>query len=152
MHFERHIRLTAVIGALLAAHSAQSMSADLMPASAPGFCHPMTPAQRAAWQQKMGPLLNDLHHYCYGLRDMHKADKPGISKRERDGHFVSAIEEFDYVLHAKKAQKPHWFLPEVHMKKAFALMKIGRYAESQAEFERARAVEQQAGMAPTGSR
>ena len=55
-------------------------------------------------------------------------------------------EEFDYVLHAKKAQKPHWFLPEVHMKKALVLMKLGRYAESQAEYKRAHIAEQQAAM------
>lgn len=101
----------------------------------------------------MGALLGDLHHYCYGLQKMYKAERPGISKEEHDAFLTYAIDEFDYVLRARSdARQPHWFLPEVHAKKAIAYMKLGRHAEARAEYERARVEQQRAAMAAGGSR
>lgn len=152
MYFDRRTLTISAIALLLTGHAVAGLAADPMPASAPQFCHPMTTAQRASWQSKMGHLLGDLHHYCFGVRDLAAAERPGLPAAMRAGKLTSAIDEFDYVLRSKNATPGHWFLPEVHLKRALALMKLGRYGESQAEYKRARIAEQQAAMARGSAR
>lgn len=108
----------------------------------PEFCRRMTPEQAAAWRAKFGGLF--VNHYCYGLKDLQRAAWPGASETHRNFHLNSAVAEFGSVLRAGESMPGHWFLPQVHLKKAQALSKLGRHAEARAEYERARIASQAA--------
>ena len=111
-------------------------------AQMPEFCRPMNREQTLAWRAKFGDLF--VNHYCYGLKDLQRAAWPGASETHRTFHLSSAVAEFGSVLRAGESMPGHWFLPQVHLKKAQALSKLGRHAEARAEYERARTASQAA--------
>lgn len=57
------------------------------------------------WAQRMGEGWIDLHHYCYGLNFINRANME-FQKSERTFNLVQARAEFDYVLRNWSANYP----------------------------------------------
>ncbi|HRP94676.1 MAG TPA: hypothetical protein PL143_00360 [Rhodocyclaceae bacterium] len=70
-------------------------------AALPAFCQARlarNEAQLSHWNRTFGrTTVLHLHHYCYGLLHMQRANKTTNSAQRRR-HFNSAVKQFDYVL------------------------------------------------------
>jgi tetratricopeptide (TPR) repeat protein len=92
-------------------------------------------AEQEQWSKMLGGHrnFNHLHHYCWGLEHTNRAlfDDP----KERNRRFVSANNDFDYVL--DHALPNFVLLPEIHTKKGQNLVRMGKGPEGVAEFLRA---------------
>ena len=88
-------------------------------------------AERARWQKTIGPGFSGLHHYCFGLNYMRRANlTPDETLRT---FFLSrALDNIKYVL--KQPERPVILLPEIHLNMGFALRLIGEDALAANEY------------------
>lgn len=90
------------------------------------------------YQSMLGKALDDIHHYCRGLRDIMFARTLGLKPEQKRELWMRAASEFDYVI---KANPPSLVLmPELHYRYGEAMIELGRLAEAQTAFEKSRAL------------
>ena len=95
--------------------------------------YPPDPAT-AHWFAVLGEVFWDIHHYCFGLIDINRAER-ALDARNRAGRYRDAISEFDYVLNSKNSNLV--LLPEIHTNKGKALDALGQKGEAVTEFKAA---------------
>lgn len=89
----------------------------------------------AAWAEQMGPIFNDMHHYCFGLMKTNRAVILSHDPIHRKFYLADAVSEFDYVI--TRAPENFILLPEILTKKAENLLLLGRGPLAVFNFERA---------------
>lgn len=88
------------------------------------------------WQATLGKALDDIHHYCRGLRDMHFARTVTLSPQHRRYLWERALGEVEYMI---KHNPPTLVLmPEIYFRRGEILIELQQIADAQASFERSR--------------
>jgi tetratricopeptide (TPR) repeat protein len=87
------------------------------------------------WKRSMGPTFIHLHHYCYGLMDVNRAELLAADTRDRLFNLSNSLLEFDYVIDKSPLDFP--LLPEILTKKSESLIKLSRPGEAMIELQRA---------------
>jgi hypothetical protein len=75
-----------------------------------------------------------LHHYCFGLTQILRADK-SLTSTERQKKIQGSIHEYDYVI--RHVSSNSVILPELHMKKGSSLLRLNRGPEAVIELQKA---------------
>lgn len=92
------------------------------------------PEQIAAWQEVLGPTMRHIHHYCWGMMKTHRAIFLAVGQREREIYLRGAVPEFDYVI--DRAAETFVLLPEVLLKRADTLIRLGEGPRAVLDLER----------------
>ncbi len=91
-------------------------------------------AERSRWQKMIGPGFDSLHHYCWALSDIRKANLTP-NEKNRTFYLNRAVGDIQYVLdYLNQSDKPMILLPEIHLNKGFALRLLGEDAAAAQEF------------------
>ncbi|MBL8339948.1 MAG: tetratricopeptide repeat protein [Rubrivivax sp.] len=92
------------------------------------------------WEGLLGKTFWDVHHYCWALIHMQRAQRPGVPKQERDHTMRVAIRDYYYVIHAarRNGDDKMPLLPELFYRSGEAYVLLGEYPQAIAEFERSR--------------
>lgn len=108
----------------------------------PPYCNAMqgrpdyTGPGGARWRAWLGNDLQHIHHYCRGLRDVLFATFVArIPPRYRNLLWERAVSEYEYMLQNCSPSMP--LLPEIHLKRGEALLKLGRVYEAEGSFKSA---------------
>jgi tetratricopeptide (TPR) repeat protein len=101
--------------------------------------------QSAYWNQRIGgqDMLWGMHHYCWALIHLRRAQAPGIEPRTRKYLREVAISDLHYVVReANKLRQPSSFvmLPELYYRIGDTHALLGNTAEAMVAFEQSRAV------------
>lgn len=86
------------------------------------------------WFGVLGESFWDIHHYCFALTNMNRAERTG-NAQEKQTLLRTALPEFDYVL--QRAPADMILLPEIHLNKGKVLLRMGQDGAGVAEFEKA---------------
>ena len=86
------------------------------------------------WFSILGENFWDIHHYCFALTNMNRADRTA-NEQEKRSLWRTAIPEFDYVL--QRAEPNLILLPEIHLNKGKVLLHLDQDGAGVAEFEKA---------------
>lgn len=103
------LRAALVAGALVSGSGAWADPMNPATATAgelarlPAYCNHVwgytrDPQERANWFARLGPVMEHMHHYCWGMLKAHRAQSPGISPLMRRSLYASAVQECQYVL------------------------------------------------------
>lgn len=76
-----------------------------------------------------------LHHYCYGLVQIFRSHRIGISLSERYSHLARAVDEISYVL--RFASPTFAWRPELLTKRGLALLFMKKHHEASDDFKTA---------------
>lgn len=88
------------------------------------------------WKAVMGERnFLHMHHYCWGLENVHRSTFKSRTKREREFELERSIAQFDYVLQRVSPDFP--LLPEILTKKAQSLIRLKRGPEAVIHLHRA---------------
>lgn len=108
----------------------------------PPYCNAMqgrpdyTGPGGARWRAWLGKDLQHVHHYCRGLRDVMFATLVArIPPHHRRSLWERAVAEYDYMLENCAPSMP--LLPEIHLKRGEALLKLGQVFDAEVSFKRA---------------
>jgi len=93
------------------------------------------PVEIERWHDIMGPVFIHMHHYCYGLMYLHRANALARDPIIRGYNYNFALNEFDYTLERTPSDFP--LLPEMLTMRGEVLMHQGRAGQAQEAFERA---------------
>ena len=91
-------------------------------------------ATTATWVNAYGDGFWHVHHYCFAMTYVLRSHRMS-NQRERMGLLTQSLGEFEYVL--KSANQSFPLRPEIHTKKAQALVMLGRGSEATSEFQKA---------------
>jgi tetratricopeptide (TPR) repeat protein len=97
------------------------------------------PSPRAAhWVALMGQSFWAIHHYCYALAAVRRADEAGIPDRQRRFIYGRAIQDYLYALNNSA---PDMVLaPEILVHLGDAYLKVGQVSDADAAFAKARRI------------
>lgn len=85
------------------------------------------------WRQVLGPIFEDIHHYCAALNHFNRYYKSSTAA-DRQFHVQNAISNIDYVLgRINPTQPKDVVVPEIHFLKGKVLM-LARDSKSAGEF------------------
>lgn len=87
------------------------------------------------WTSIMGPTFNHMHHYCYGLQAINRANFMSPTREERLHNWGVSVSEFDYVIN--RAPADFSMLPEIYTKKGISLIQLDRVGPGMVELQRA---------------
>jgi hypothetical protein len=93
--------------------------------------------ERADWFVRLGPMMEHMHHYCWGILKANRAAAPGVTPQVRAGLYGSAISEFQYVL--RHAPKEFVLLPEIFYRVGTYHAALGDWVQAIDFFDRSRA-------------
>jgi tetratricopeptide (TPR) repeat protein len=82
--------------------------------------------QMEQWYSIMGPSYNHMHHYCWGLMKINRANLFTRTQQFRLFYLEDSVKEFDYVI--RNATPDFVMLPEILTKKGEVLVRLGRGA------------------------
>ena len=97
-----------------------------------------TPAGQIRWQNTFGEMWQHMHHYCFALNFVNRANQALDNPQKRKFNLQRSITNFDYILN--RADKSFVLLPEANLKKGQVLLKQGKMAGAIALFNQAIAV------------
>lgn len=108
----------------------------------PPYCKPrlnMRDTDQATikrWKSNLGPMWIHIHHYCWGINSLNKAQAmfggDRSQKNQRKRLLQSVIPNMNYVI--DRAPPNFVLLPEFHFKKGEALIELERQTEGMQEF------------------
>jgi tetratricopeptide (TPR) repeat protein len=88
------------------------------------------------WVAAMGEDFFHAHHYCYGLRNIHRAKVAGESSPAGKDLLRRALGEFRYMIRNCAPTMP--LLPEIFLREGETHLKLGNIDEANVSFENAR--------------
>ena len=107
-----------------------------------GFAHTRTGEHRSPradyWVGLMGETFWSLHHYCWGLMNLRRAQQARLPPQARDHLIGTVIQDYHFVL--RNADDGFVLLPEVLTRLGEAHLLLGQHGAANAAFLRARAV------------
>lgn len=92
-------------------------------------------AEIEKWQTLMGKAFESIHHYCWGLMKLNRANLLARDQQTRLFYWGDAVREFDYVL--QYAPDDFALKPELLTKKGEALFRLGKGPQGVIELEQA---------------
>ena len=95
-------------------------------------------ARGAYYVSALGKALDDIHHYCRGLRDVMFAQTMALPPMHKQGLLSRAAAEVEYMI--KTNPDTMVLMPEIHYRHGEVLLDMGRIADAQAAFEKSRAL------------
>lgn len=96
---------------------------------------PMAP-ETPKWVSLMGEDFYHAHHYCYGLRNILRAQAVGESTAQGKDLLRNALGEFRYMFKNTSPMMP--LKPEIYLKNGEVHLKLGNIVEAGVSFEQAR--------------
>jgi tetratricopeptide (TPR) repeat protein len=95
-------------------------------------------AEAKAYIQKIGETFWAMHHYCWGLVKLARAEKLSTSAQQRVGLRESAADEFNYVIRHASRDSP--VIPEMWFMKGRSLALLKRHGDAIICFDKALSV------------
>ena len=95
-------------------------------------------ARGAYYVAALGKTLDDIHHYCRGLRDVMFSQTFALPANHRHGLLTRAAGEVEYMV--KTNPDTLVLMPEIHYRLGEIMLDMGRVPEAQAAFEKSRAL------------
>ena len=89
----------------------------------------------AYWTARLGPAFHHIHHYCWALSRMHRAQTMAANDPVRNGYYDSAIKDIDYFI--QRAEPNFVLLPEMLTRRGEALAKLKRHVDAETTFSEA---------------
>jgi tetratricopeptide (TPR) repeat protein len=135
---------------LLAQGQARSVALDITPgelALTPAFCQDVQtingwsqhsrPSPRSPhWLGLMGETFWGMHHYCWALIHLQRADRAGTSPQQREFLIREAISDFYFVINIAPPEFP--LLPELYFRTGEGFLLLGEYARALDELQKSR--------------
>ena len=91
---------------------------------------------QAHWKQRFGEsAYSGIHHYCWALLHIRRAQGSRLSELDKRGHYNSAVNDIAYTL--RHAPNDFVLLPEILSRRADALMYLKRFREAESDLRRA---------------
>lgn len=90
------------------------------------------------WISIMGHSFWDMHHYCWALIHLNRAQQVGQPRHHRAHMVRTAISDFYYVV--KKAKPDFVLLPELYYRIGDAHILLGEFAQAVAAFDRSKSI------------
>ena len=90
------------------------------------------------WVGLMGKGFWAIHHYCWALINLRRAQKPSMPANERQSTREYAIDDMNYVIENTPAD--FILLPEIYTKIGEVLLSLKRAPEARDAFAKARAL------------
>lgn len=88
------------------------------------------------WSDQMGRRnFQAIHHYCWAMVAIQRANRAGVSANVRLHNLNSAVSDIDYVLQA--ATTDFVLLPELWTRRGEVLLRIKRHRNAEESFEKA---------------
>jgi len=87
------------------------------------------------WTASMGPTFIHMHHYCYGLQAVNRAEFMSRTREDRIHNLGVSIKEFDYVI--ERATPEFAMLPEIFTKRGESLIKMDKPGEGMVDLRKA---------------
>jgi tetratricopeptide (TPR) repeat protein len=84
----------------------------------------------------LGSALDDIHHYCRGLRDMMFARTLSLRADHKRDLWLRATQEIDYVI--GKNPPTLVLMPELYYRRGEAMIELGQLNDAQISFEKSR--------------
>lgn len=95
------------------------------------------PSPRApTWVSVMGETFWAMHHYCWALIGLHRADRAGTPPNVRAWRIKDAIDDFYFVV--RNAPPDFVLLPELHFRLGEAFVQLGDYGSALIEYSKSR--------------
>lgn len=88
------------------------------------------------YMSALGPAVDDIHHYCRGLRDMMFARTLSLRPEHKRALWERSVQEIDYVI--KKNPPTLVLMPELYYRRGEAMIELGQLNEAQVAFEKSR--------------
>jgi hypothetical protein len=90
------------------------------------------------WVSLMGPTFWGMHHYCWALVHLQRANRAGVTPQVRSWAIREAIADFYYVV--KVAPRDFVLLPEIYYRTGEAYLLLEEYGTALGEFQKSRSV------------
>lgn len=97
-----------------------------------------TSPRAPGWVAMLGQGFWSLHHYCWALINLQRANRYGLTKLQRKGLFEEILTDYNYVL--DRVDADFILLPEILTRAGEAELKLSRPERASAAFARARQV------------
>lgn len=101
-----------------------------------GDAHYNTSPRASHWVSMLGKDFWHLHHYCWALINLSRANRYGISKLQRKGLLESVLSDYQYVL--DRADPEFLLLPEILTRAGEVELKLAHPERAEGAFTRAR--------------
>lgn len=100
-----------------------------------GDAYTNTSPRAGYWVGLMGKGFWAVHHYCWGLIKLRRADAIGLPKVERTGLLTNVVGEFNYVL--ENAPADFVLRPEVLLRRGDVQLKLGDVGNAMESYQAA---------------
>ena len=97
-----------------------------------------TSPRAAQWVSMLGKDFWSLHHYCWALVNLQRANRYGLTKLQRKGLFEEVLSDYNYVL--ERADADFLLLPEILTRAGEAELKLSHPERANAAFAKARQI------------
>lgn len=87
------------------------------------------------WLQQLGDPFKSMHHYCWALIALNRANRFSATQQEKRHNYGSAVSDIDFVL--RYAGDDFVLMPEILTRRAEALVKLDEHAGAERDLERA---------------
>jgi tetratricopeptide (TPR) repeat protein len=87
------------------------------------------------WMQRRGEPFKALHHYCWALIAINRANKFNATAQEKKFNYSTAVSDIDFVL--RYAGDDFVLMPEILTKRAEALMRLKDFSAAEVDLRRA---------------
>jgi tetratricopeptide (TPR) repeat protein len=101
-----------------------------------GDAYSNTSPRAAYWVGLMGKTFWAMHHHCWSLIREHRSRAAGVSRQERDGHLMAAINDYVYVI--DNAPPDFVLLPEIYTRIGENYVVLGNIGAAMDAFTAAR--------------
>lgn len=88
------------------------------------------------WLSLMGPTFWGMHHYCWAMVHLQRAERAGTTPQFRSWAIREAIADFYYVVRVAPAD--FILLPEIYYRVGEAHLMLGEYGAALGEFQKSR--------------
>lgn len=95
-----------------------------------------TSPRAAKWVGMMGEGFWAIHHYCYALANVRRAESAGVSAQVRSHLYLKATQDYIYTLNNSAADMV--LVPEILVRLGEAHLKLGDPGQAFSAFEKAR--------------
>lgn len=101
-----------------------------------GYANGPSASQTAYWLSRLGPSWKGLHHYCWGLVNVRRAQAAGVPASVRKHLVATALDDYEYVL--RNSTSDFVLLPEIYLRVAEAHTILNNQVAANAAYRRSR--------------
>lgn len=93
------------------------------------------PDNEAGWRQALGPDYRNIHHVCWGLVQVMRAHKYGLTSQQGRGQLSAAIADYNYTL--ERSPEGSFLRPEMLTRMGEAYVGLRDYSNAESVFKQA---------------